>query len=211
MSKSWRYLIVYALILVVGLYINLHADVAVPLNRTFAEFPTTVGDWQMVSADLLSPGVLEVLKPTDYLSREYLNTVDGSRVRLYIGYHNGGKETGGIHSPKHCLPGSGWYEMITGKIPVELQGGTEQLVRAVYSKGDQKTLFLYWFQMKGRIINNEYSLKLGEITHSILYGRRDEAFIRISVSASDDVGGAEVIAKRFGRDFKPLIDKFLPS
>lgn len=211
MIKPFRFIIVYALIIVVGLYINLHADVAVPMNRPFSEFPRTLGNWKLVAETSFSENVLNVLKPTDYLSREYVSTVDGSRVHLYIGYHNGSKEAGGIHSPKHCLPGSGWYEVVSGKFPVELQGHTAQVVRAVYQKAEQKTLFLYWFQMKGKILNNEYALKLGEITNSLRYGRRDEAFIRISVPFATSQEQTEELARRFTREFKPVIDSFLPS
>lgn len=211
MIKPARFIVVYVMIIVIGLYINLHADIAVPMNRPFAEFPRTLGAWQAAAEHSFSQNILNVLKPTDYLYREYLNTADGSRVQLYIGYHNGGKEAGGIHSPKHCLPGSGWYETISGKVPLELQGRTEQVVRAVYQKGADKILFLYWFQMKGRMLDNEYALKLGEIANSLRYGRRDEAFIRISVPDVDNQEQAEETAKRFTREFKPVIDAFLPS
>jgi EpsI family protein len=109
------------------------------------------------------------------------------------------------------LPGSGWYEVVSGKFPVELQGRTEQVVRAVYQKGGDKTLFLYWFQMQGKILTNEYALKLGEITNSLLHGRRDETFIRISVPYETNQKQAEELAQRFTREFKPVIDSFLPS
>jgi EpsI family protein len=199
------------LIIIVGLYINLHADEAVPINRPLSQFPVKFGQWQMVSETSFSEKILNILKPTDFLARDYMNVDDGGRVQLYIGYHNGSKEAGGIHSPKNCLPGSGWYEVISEKFPVEMQGRTIQVVRAVYQRGGDKTLLLYWFQMKGEVLNNEYSLKLGEITNSILYGRRDEAFIRISVSSASSLKHAEDIAKRFTREVKPVSDSFLPS
>jgi EpsI family protein len=211
MSGPHRFIIVYTLIIITGLYINLHADIAVPINQPLYEFPKTLGSWQMVSEDTFSKNILDVLKPTDYLSRNYINTEDGSLVQLYIGYHNGSKDSGGIHSPKHCLPGSGWFQIVSGKFPIDMHGRSDEVVRAIYHKGEQKILFLYWFQMMGKIINNEYALKVGEITNSLRFGRRDEAFIRISVPSVTDQGQAEETAKRFAREFKPVIDAFLPS
>lgn len=210
MIKPSRFIIVYVLIIIVGLYVNLHADDPIPINRSLSEFPSTLGHWQMLNDATFSENILKVLKPTDYLARDYINTADGSQVHLYVGYYNGSKDAGGIHSPKHCLPGSGWYEVVSGKLPVELNERTEHVVRAVYQKGEYKALFLYWFQMKGKVLNNEFALKFGEITNSLRYGRRDEAFIRISVPSVTNQQQAEDIAIRFVREFKPVIDSFLP-
>jgi EpsI family protein len=205
-----KFLTVYALLAITALYLNLHSDIAVPTNRPFSEFPVENRGWRMVSQSEFSDNVLSVLKPTDYLYRQYTGP-DGANVSLYMGFHGGGKGSGGIHSPKHCLPGSGWYEVSSSNTSVDLPGGKVGLVRAVYQKGESSELFLYWFQVKGRALTDEYSLKLAEITNSVRYRRKDSAFIRVSVPFGADEKKAMGTAVRFLLDFYPVIQEFLPS
>lgn len=209
MIKTYRFIIVYLLLIAVALFINLHKDIAVPTNRPFSEFPIQLASWQMSSQSEFSDNVLNVLKPTDYISRQYKGT-DGKMVTLYIGYHGGGKESGEIHSPRHCLPGSGWYEVSTKRGTLVINNEKLNLVRSIYQKGESRELFLYWFQMRDRSINDEYSLKLAEIASSILYRRRDASFIRVSVPFENDEPDAVAMGEHFIRDFHPVIREFLP-
>jgi exosortase D (VPLPA-CTERM-specific) len=204
------YIPIYLLMLAVALYLNLHQDLLVPMNTSFSTFPSAVSSWNMTGESFLTDSVQKVLKATDTLSRQYASA-DGKKVSLYIGYHGGGKESGEIHSPKQCLPGSGWYEVSSEKSKLELNGEQLNLVRAVYQKGDSKELFLYWFQVRATSLNDEYSLKLAEIINSLLYRRRDASFIRISVPFETDQQGAVATGNRFIRDFYPSIRKFLPE
>ncbi|MGK2944286.1 MAG: exosortase C-terminal domain/associated protein EpsI, partial [Desulfuromonadales bacterium] len=75
---------------------------------------------------------------------------------------------------------------------------------------EQKELFIYFFQVKGRILVDEYSLKLAEITNSIFYNRRDSAFIRISVPYRDGQVDAAAIGENFLTEIYPHIAIALP-
>jgi EpsI family protein len=164
----------------------------------------------MSSRSEFSANILSVLKPTDYLYRQYKDA-GGNTLSLYVGYHGGGKDSGGIHSPKNCLPGGGWYEVSTRRRMLETPGGRINLVQAVYQKGESKDLFLYWFQVRDRSISDEYSLKLAEILNSVLYRRRDASFIRVSVPVEADLEQAVARGEQFIRDFEPLFREFLPK
>ena len=157
----------------------------------------------------MSDNVLKVLKASDTLTRRYV-TAEGKNVDLYIGYHGGGKDSGEIHSPKHCLPGSGWYEISTRKTEMDLAGEKINLVHAIYQKGENREMFIYWFQARKKTINDEYSLKIAEITNSVLYRRRDASFIRVSVQFETSEHDAMALGERFVRDFYPVIQGFLP-
>lgn len=210
MTHTKRYLVIYPLLLAVGLYMHLHSDISVPMNRPFTEFPRQHSSWTMISQTEFSENVLDVLKPTDYLSRQYVSA-DGKDIGLYIGYHGGGKDTGGIHSPRHCLPGSGWYEESSQREKLVLPDGAIDLVRAVYRKGDSREMFLYWFHVQGDTLSDEYSLKLAEIKNSMLKRRRDSAFIRVSVPVEHDLQASAAQGEKFVRDFYPQIQQFLPQ
>lgn len=209
MNNILRFLIVYALFAAAALVITFHRDVAVPINRPFSEFPNQVQSWQKSSQSEFSANVLNVLRPTDYLYRQYKDSA-GKTVSLYIGYHSGGKDSGGIHSPKHCLPGSGWYEVSSRRGSLTIPGGAINLVRAVYQKAESKELFIYWFQVRDRSISDEYSLKMAEITNSALHSRRDSSFIRVSVPVDTDLDQSVAQGEQFIRDFEPSIREFLP-
>ena len=203
------FLAVYAVIIAAGLYLHLHRDLGVPINKPLERFPVTVNQWRMTGESRLSDDVQEVLKATDVLLREYVNP-QGEEVTLYIGYHDGGKGSGEIHSPKHCLPGGGWLELSSGRTSMDAAGDRLNLVRAVYQKGDSSELFMYWFQVRDKSISEEFSLKAAQIANSVLHRRRDASFIRISVPFQSDEKKAAAVAQQFVRDFFPTISAFLP-
>lgn len=203
-------MIVYALFTATALVITFHKDAAVPANRLFSEFPVQVQSWKMSQNNVFSDNILTVLKPTDYLSRQYKDAA-GKTVSLYLGYHGGGKGSGEIHSPKHCLPGSGWHEVSSQRGALKIPGGSINLVRAVYQMGENRELFIYWFQVRDRSISNEYALKMAEIMNSALHSRRDASFIRVSVPIDSDIDQATARGEQFIRDFAPLFREYLPK
>jgi len=210
MNLRSRFLVVFALLAGMGLYMSFHRDLIVPLARPFSEFPPVHGEWRMAGQSNLDAGSLAVLMPTDYLSRRYVGG-DGVAVDMYLSYFDGGPNSGGIHSPRHCLPGSGWYELSSERTSMELGGKGVNMVRSVYAKGEMRELIYYWFAMRDKTMSDEYSLKLAEITGSMFHRRRDQSFIRISVQARDDVQAAQTRIEDFLRDFHPLFLEFLPS
>lgn len=210
MNIRSRFILVLVLVGAMGLYMTMHRDLEVPLSRPFSEFPPSHNGWRMAGQSALSASVLKVLLPSDYLSRRY-EAEDGTQVDMYLSYFDGGPGSGGIHSPKHCLPGSGWTELSSQRMTMELGGETVKLVRAIYAMGDNREVIYYWFAMRGQTLSDEYSLKLAEITGSMFHRRRDQSFIRISVRARDNLDVAEKRIVDFLRDFYPMIREFLPS
>lgn len=200
----------YLLLMAVWSYIHFHTQTPVPVSRPLNEFPASYREWRMTSQSRFSEEILNVLKPTDYLSRQYEGK-EGGRVGLYVGYHDGGRESGEIHSPKHCLPGSGWQQVSTAPLLLSEPQCRINLVKAVYQKGTSKELFFYWFQVHETTLTNEYALKLAEVMNTLLHGRRDATFIRVTVPFDTDEEQAVKRGIGFIRDTYPLIRSFLPS
>ena len=210
MNGSYRFLVVYVLLAAAWGYLNFHSEMVVPVARPLADFPDSFRGWHVTSQSRFGEEVLNVLRPTEYLARQYSGMV-GDTIGLYIGYHDGGKETGEIHSPKHCLPGSGWQEISSDRMDLATTKGHVNLVKAVYQKGENRELFFYWFQVQNTTLSNEYTLKVAEIMNSLLHGRRDAAFVRISVPIVTDEKGAESTGINFIREIYPLIGDYIPS
>ncbi|MCE5313304.1 MAG: EpsI family protein [Nitrospiraceae bacterium] len=205
-----RFGIIAVVLMFSAVFVHLRHDIVVPTNKPFAIFPGKHLDWSLTSEDTFNERVLEVLKPTDYLSRSYTKP-DGTRVHLYIGYHSGGKGSGVIHSPKHCMPGGGWFEVSSEAKSIGLAAGNVNIVNTIYKKGEEKEMFLYWYQLKGRVITNDYLLKIYEVVNSMIYNRRESAFIRVSVSFKGEPDAAYKAGSEFIKDFYPLIREFLPQ
>jgi EpsI family protein len=209
MKGQTRYLIIYLLLGLTAVFLSTHETVAVPVNKPLNDIPIQLDSWKMTKQSRFSADTLEALKPTDYLHRVYKDAA-GNRVTLYLGYHAGGPESGPIHSPKHCLPGGGWFELSEETLKVTVAGNELPLVQAVYQHGDQKEMFIYYYQVKGKTLTDEYSLKFAEITNSILYNRRDSAFIRISIPFHGDQSVAASVGESFVREIYPYIVATLP-
>ena len=181
----------------------------VPLKKDFANFPINWKGWEG-SSYYFDSDVLDKLRVSEYIMRGYTKGAD--KVNIYIGYYGTQKKDAQIHSPKHCLPGSGWFELSETKKSLDINGvGKMDFVEAVYQKGKEKEIFVYWYKMKDTYITNEYILKLYMIFNSLKYRRNDAAFIRISAPITNDVVSTEKTIEQFMKDFLPLLKEYLPE
>lgn len=208
--KPWRFYILFIFLGIAAFYVYTHSEADIPLNKPLDQFPQKIGNWTMTGQARFDERVLAVLLPTDYLSRSYVDAA-GNRLSLYIGFHDGGPDSGPIHSPKQCLPGSGWNYLSNEVKQVNLDGESIPYVSAIYQKDTEKQLFLYWFQVRDQILTNEYALKLAMIKNSVLSNRRDSAFIRLSVMGAESEEEATGIGEQFIQDFFPAIREALPQ
>ena len=207
--KTWRFIVLYILLGLVALYVYTRSEAAVPVNQSLSLFPQQMGDWTMTGQARFDERVLAVLLPTDYLSRSYENS-RGEKLSLYIGYHDGGPNSGPIHSPKQCLPGSGWNRLDDEARQLNVHGQQMDYVSSLYQKDTQKQLFLYWFHVRDQFLTNEYALKFAMAKNSFLSNRRDSSFIRLSVMVTDGEDEARMIGENFIQAFLPAIQESLP-
>lgn len=208
--KTWRFIVLYILLGLAAVYVHTRSEASVPVNIPLNLFPQRAGEWTMTGQARFDSRVLAVLLPTDYLSRSYEN-LKGERVALYIGYHDGGPNSGPIHSPKQCLPGSGWNRLHDEARFIDVDGESVDYVSSVYQKDSQRQMFLYWFQVRDQLLTNEYALKFAMAKNSFLSNRRDSSFIRLSVIVKDDEAKARLVGEDFITAFLPAIQKSLPK
>ena len=210
MIKAARFYVLFFLLGLSALYVYTRSEAAVPTNKPLDQFPQRVGHWVMTGQARFDEQVLKILKPSDYLSRTYQDQ-NGNTLSLYIGFHNGGPDSGPIHSPKQCLPGSGWNRQEEKVRSVSIADQKIPYVSAIYQKDVERQLFLYWFQVREDILTNEYALKLAMAKNSFLSNRKDSAFIRIGLSINEsDEQSVINTGEQFIRDFFPLIKSYLP-
>jgi EpsI family protein len=174
--------------------------------------PVSAGAWQTVQDIPLETDVSELLKADDTLNRLY-STRQGQSAALFVALFK--TQRGGVtpHSPKVCLPGSGWTPSASSHIPITLPGraGTEFINQYIVSKGAEQSLVLYWYQTATRIIANEYTAKVYTVLDGIRYRRSDTSLVRIVVPiANGDVQQAQKTAMNFIENVYPELAPHLP-
>lgn len=189
-------------------------DEAVPLSRPFQQFPTVVGGWSMAGEQQIETEVQALLKADETMSRVYVDPSGQHSVSLFVAFFKSQRAGVSPHSPRVCLPGSGWVIAKAGTMPLRVPGHTEpiRVNRHLISRDADRSLVLYWYQTSRRVIANEYAAKLYLMLDSIRYRRSDTSMVRVVVPlAGGSEQAAEQTAVRFVQDFFGPLRQFLPQ
>jgi EpsI family protein len=193
------------------LYSSIRQEV-IPTSPPLSEFPRLNDGWQMVQEGVVDAETQAVLRADDTLTRVYAK--DSHGVSLFIAAFKSQRTGKAPHSPKNCLPGSGWVPSVSDEISVEVPGRDPITVnRYLVARGDSKSLVLYWYQSRDRAVASEYSAKLYVIADAIKLNRTDTALVRIIVPLAPDTDQATAtkLAAEFVRSFYPKIRASLPA
>lgn len=219
-SPRFWFVVVLMLFAVVVLHVRGDVDRVLP-SRPLSEVPVTFGSRTATDISLDSE-VLEVLGKGDFLNRLYMpdpaapSTDGGSRspIGLFIGYFPTQRTGQSIHSPQNCLPGAGWTFLSSGVTEFTDSTGKQYKVGDyLITDGRSTQQVLYWYQMHGRTIANDYKAKLYTLADSIRYGRTDAALVRIitPLGTGEDRAEARNRAVTFAEQIAPLLPTFIPN
>jgi len=186
----------------------------VPPHKALDQFAIDNSSWNLVENVPIDQDTLEVLKADDILSRIYQNRSTGESATLFVAYFQTQRTGKTPHSPKNCLPGSGWVPSQSGTISIAVPGQAEpiQVNRYVVSRGSNQSVVLYWYQSHNRVIASEYSAKIYTVTDSIRYNRSDTALVRVVTNVNDgDTQRATDTAVSFVKSFFEPLKEYLPA
>ena len=216
MSTLLRSKFVYGLTLVVVIQAVLFYSAShgenTPLPAPLIAFPLNLGSWSMSQEGVIDQETRDILKADDLMSRVYRGPEGGAE--LFIAYFKTQREGQSPHSPKNCLPGSGWQTVSaeSGRVDVGVPGGSIHINRFVVSKGEAQSVVYYWYQQQGRVIADEFAAKFYLVSDSIRRHRSDAALVRVVVpTAPDAVQRAEKVGTDFIGAAYPVIKTFLPQ
>ena len=207
--------IIVILILLIGSVVNYYfskPDISLT-RKSLGEFPKVVGDWETISEQKIDEQSMAVLQVDDYFMRYYRNS-KGEMIGLYIGYFESQREGKGIHSPRQCLPGSGWVPVSREVYQMLMPGhnpGTFQVNKYVMGKGLDRQLYLFWYQGRGRIYASEYWNKIYLIWDGLTKKRTDGALIRINNPVTGSTDDALKTQTEFFKLFFPLLKEYIPN
>jgi EpsI family protein len=212
-SKSVRILSLVLIAQAVMFYSLSRAE-KVPPHSSLSQFSLNNPDWRMSQELQLDKESLDVLKADDILSRAYVDQKTGSVATLFVAYFSTQRTGKTPHSPKNCLPGSGWAQTQSGDITMNVPGRSEPITVNKYmiARGDNESVVLYWYQSHNRVVASEYAAKIYTVTDSIRYDRSDTALVRVVVGVQNgDRQKAVDTATSFVRTvFQPL-SAYLPT
>jgi EpsI family protein len=185
---------------------------AIPVKRPLAEFPRQVAEWQVSQDHVVEKDVQEVLKADETLSRSYA-TAGRVPVHLWIAYFNTQRAGQAPHSPKNCLPGNGWVWSVNDVIHIPIEGRPAiEVNRYVVARGDSKSLVLYWYQSRDRVVASEYKAKFFVVADAIRYNRSDTALVRVLVPViNNNEDRANQTAIEFVQKFFTPVRQYLPA
>jgi EpsI family protein len=182
--------------------------------QQLSTFPQRVSDWRMVAEYPTEEEVQAVLRADDTLNRSYATDDNLSGANLFIAFFRTQKSGAAPHSPKNCLPGSGWTPTDSGTVTLEVPGWPEPVTinRYIVSRGDSRTLVYYWYQTAHRVLASEYSAKIWLVLDSLRYRRSDTSLVRVVVPLNpNNPEAGEEKAANFVRTFFPTIRQALPQ
>jgi EpsI family protein len=209
--KKQFWLIVFILAVAI-VYLKVFATIeAVPLPADIGNFPKQVGSFSMTGSSEFSEEIVQELGVDSYINRDY-RSKDGYQLSLYLGYYEEQREGSMIHSPRNCMPGSGWNPVESSVVPVSVSDSnkTYKVNRMLFQKGTDKLIMHYWYQGRNRIVANEYIDRFFLIFDSMIRQRSEGALVRV-IGPWDPSGNNEKKQEQFVATLFPVLQQHLPQ
>jgi EpsI family protein len=186
-----------------------HGEAIVP-RQPLHELPYALGPWTGKEQPLQDQ-VVQAVGVSDYANRIYSQPPE-TPVQLYVGYYASQRTGDTIHSPKNCLPGSGWDPIQSGYATVSVPSGRTIVVNEYVIQRDQdRELVFYWYQGRGRVIASEYAGKFWMVADAISRNRTDGALVRVITPMNDGEDNAGARLTSFTRTLFPSLDQLIPN
>lgn len=184
-----------------------------PPAEPLAQFPDII-DGLTGTNQPIGQDTLDLLGSGEFLSRIYTRNASAMPVTLFIAYLPTQRTGQSIHSPKHCLPGSGWtFESSHYLTLNDAANRPHRVGEYIIDNGDQKQFVIYWYEAHGRSVAGEYSAKLYLILDALRMNRTDGALVRVitPVDPRQGIADARVRAEAFTKQLAPLLPRFVPD
>ncbi len=200
-----------ALLLVFVFVLNLSGRTA-PLSarQHLSQLPLTLGTWRGTDAPM-EARIIEAIGVDAYLNRVYVNPA-GRQVEIYVGFYSSQRTDKWVHSPKDCIPGTGWEPVRAGTVGIDVPGqGVVVINRYLIEKGLDRRLVFYWYQGRGRVMASEYAAKFWLVADAIRRNRTDESLVRLITPTTDGELAAGRRLRGFLRTMFPSLNNALPD
>jgi EpsI family protein len=179
------------------------------LSAPLASLPRVIAGYPGVDRTL-SADERRVSGVSAYLFRTFARD-SVADFTVYVGYYDQQLQGKTIHSPKNCLPGSGWEVVSASEERLATAAGAVPVNRYMLVNEHRRALVYYWYQGRGRVEGNEYRVKFHLLRDSALRGRSDEALVRVVVPVMTTDSAAARLGRRVSTELVPEVFRVLPS
>jgi EpsI family protein len=217
MLLRWAKLLVPAFLVAQAVLVHISAGTEhPPAPPTLSNFPSHFSEWTELHEDPIDPDVANTLRADRLLSRTYQSSAVALPVGLLVAWFQSQRAGASQpHSPKVCLPASGWEPEATGEMSLATAAGPITVNRYVVANRDQRAVVLYWYQTSRGAVAGEWASKFWVVAGALRERRTDTALVRLVVeSRSEDRARrdqlATVAAADFARGVYPLLRTQLP-
>ena len=185
----------------------------IPVSEPLSQMPRTIAGWWGNDVPI-DQETLDVLGAGDFLSRVYIHGGEEQPIGLFIGYFPTQRTGVTIHSPKNCLPGSGWsFESEQYVNLNDANGKVHRVGEYIIADGENRQFVIYWYQAHGRSIANEYLAKIYLVADAIRLNRTDGALVRVTmpIDGNEGMPAARARAEAFTAQLMPMLPRFIPN
>jgi EpsI family protein len=207
-KKNWKWPIVAMLLfLTAGFATRFQTLHPAPLVNDLRDFPRSIGNYTGVE----QPPVLEGLAGNGAdaeLSRTYTDGRNGN-YQLYVGYYAFQEQKKKVtnYRARALLRDAKAYPFPT---PLSTDGEINGLVSE--SKGVRR-LVLFWYDVDGKIVSNQYSVILKTAVSDLLRNRTNAAIVAIATEYDPDSDLPSQIRRHsgFAKEVAILLEKYLDA
>jgi EpsI family protein len=184
-----------------------------PAAPALSGFPVEFGQWKLFHEDPIAADVATELRADRLLSRTYMQATTRSLAGLFVAWFQtqraGARQP---HSPKVCLPASGWTPTVMDEVTLDTSAGAITVNRYIVAYRMQHAVVLYWYQTPRRVIAGEWAAKLWLVADALRDKRTDTALVRVVAwSAGRGDAAATSVATGFARELYPRLREYLPQ
>ena len=153
-------------------------DLPIPQLHTL---PLQLGNWKVSEEQNLEKGVVEYLRPDDYILRNYVNESEGTSIGLFVAHFKSLQNSYGPHSPRACLPGAGWLIASSNIAMIDVPGRSQNIPinEYVMEKSGNQIAVVYWYQNDRDVWAEEFHAKLRLLPDLLRYRRSDVSLVRL--------------------------------
>ena len=114
-------------------------------------------------------------------SQNYVRSPTAETANLFVAWFQTQRGNKQPHSPKVCLPGSGWTPESSGDLLLSTSAGAITVNRYIVVRGLERLVALYWYQTSRRTIAGEWASKFWLVADGLRFRRTDTALVRVIV------------------------------
>src|SRR5260370_27330412 len=122
-------------------------------NVPLSQVPGQLGSWALLQEGVVDEETQSVLKADEVITRSYASPSFKLPAHLFVAYFRTQRTGQMPHSPKNCLPGSGWTSSTQDFMKIDIPGRDPiEVNRYLVAKGENKSVVIYWYQSRDRVV-----------------------------------------------------------